>query len=421
MTLLIVWSILSRILRGSSFFFSLYLFNARADYTCCSRFLCRHSLCTTEFIQSRVSYEWLCDALEVYKPRQSEYGRLKLQGTFLSKRKILNLVEMGIVKGWDDPRLYTLIALRRRGIPPGAILSFVNSLGVTTATTTITTARFEQAVRSYLEMNTPRLMFVLKPLKLTLENVPEDYVENIEKPLHTKNASMGNNKIPLTKHLYIDASDFRTVDSKDFFRLAPGKTVGLLYASYPVTCTSFKTDERTGEVIEVFARYEGFSTNPAEAKPAPKVKTYIQWVAEHAPSKSPVQVSETRIFKQLFKSDDPAAIKDYISDVDPDSLQVVKGAMIEVGIWDIIDSVKTQEKKGAQEQKEITQDPKEALSGGTGGGNERVRFQGLRTAYFCVDSDAKVKALQENGHKGPSEGDELVLNWTVSLKEDKTK
>lgn len=333
----------------------------------------------------------------------------------------MKLVELGIVQGWDDPRLYTLIALRRRGIPPGAILSFVNGLGVTTATTTITTQRFEQAVRAYLEMNTPRLMFVLKPLKLTLENVPEDYVEMIEKPLHTKNASMGNNKIPLTKHIYIDASDFRTVDSKDFFRLAPGKTVGLLYASYPVTCTSFKTHEKTGEVTEVFARYEGFSTNPAEAKPAPKVKTYIHWVAEHAPSKSPVKVAETRIFKQLFKSDDPAALKDYVADVDPESLQIVKGAMIEVGIWDIINSVKKSEKKEVEEQKEITQDPKEALSGGTGGGNERVRFQGLRTAYFCVDSDAKVKALQEDGHQGPSDGDELILNWTVSLKEDKTK
>lgn len=333
----------------------------------------------------------------------------------------MKLVELGIVKGWDDPRLYTLIALRRRGIPPGAILSFVNGLGVTTATTTISTQRFEQAVRSYLEMNTPRLMFVLKPLKLTLENVPEDYVENIEKPLHTKNAGMGSNKIPLTRHLYIDASDFRTEDSKDFFRLAPGKTVGLLYAAYPVTCTSFKTDDKTGEVTEVIARYEGFSTNPAEAKPAPKVKTYIQWVAEHAPSKSPVKVAETRIFKQLFKSDDPAALKDYIDDVDPESLQVVKGAMIEVGIFDIIDTVKQAERREGKEQKELTQDPNEALSGGAGGGNERVRFQGLRTAYFCVDSEAKLKALGDGGHKGPADEDELILNWTVSLKEDKTK
>ena len=229
-------------------------------------FFDRHSLCTTEFIQSRVSYEWLCDALEIYKPRQSEYGRLKLQGTFLSKRKIMKLVDLGIVKGWDDPRLYTLIALRRRGIPPGAILSFVNGLGVTTATTTISIHRFEQAVRSYLELNTPRLMFVLKPLKVTLENVPEDYVEWIEKPLHTKNASMGSNKIPLTRNIYIDASDFRTVDSKDFFRLAPGKTVGLLYAGCPITCTSYKTDEKTGEVKEVLARYEGFSVNKDEGR-----------------------------------------------------------------------------------------------------------------------------------------------------------
>lgn len=326
------------------------------------------------------------------------------------------------MKGWDDPRLYTLIALRRRGIPPGAILSFVNGLGVTTTTSTISIHRFEQAVRAYLELNTPRLMLVTKPLKLTLENVPEDYVETIEKPLHTKNASMGSNKIPLTRHLYIDATDFRTQDSKDFFRLAPGKTVGLLYASHPVTCTSFKTDDKTGEVTEVFARYEGFTTDPnAKVEPTPKIKTYIHWVAEHKPSKSPVQISETRIFKQLFKSDDPASVKDFVSDVDPNSLEVVKGALLEVGIWNIIAAVKKAEEKKEDVQAALTSDPAAALAGGTTGGNERVRFQGLRTAYFCLDTESKVGALEKEGVRGLSQDDEIILNWTVSLKEDKTK
>ena len=388
----------------------------------------RHSLCTTEFVQSRLSYEWLCDALEVYKPRQSEYGRLKLQGTFLSKRKILNLVTKGIVSGWDDPRLYTLIALRRRGIPPSAILSFVNGLGVTTATSTLGTHRFEQSVRSFLETSTPRLMLILRPLKVTLENVPEDYVEKIVKPLHAKDARMGQNTVPLTRTLYIDASDFRTQESKDFFRLTPGKTVGLLYASYPITCTSYRTNLETGEVIEVLARYEGFSeatsAKDKEKKSTPKVRTYIHWVAEHAASASPVHVKETRIFGQLFKSDDPAAAEDYLADVNPESLQVVKGALLEVGIRSLVEKIRDKSKEAGEQQTQITADPKAALSGGTGGGNERVRFQGMRTAYFCLDKDAKISALEKTKQAErmtQPEEDEFVLNWIVSLKEDKAR
>lgn len=173
---------------------------------------------------SRQSYEWLCDALEVYKPRQSEYGRLNLEGTVMSKRKILALVDEGYVNGWDDPRLYTLIALRRRGVPPGAIVSFVSTLGVSTATSNIEEARFDQTVRQYLEGTAPRLLMVMRPLKVILENVPEDYVVMVEKPLHPKVPELGNTTIPFTRTLYIDADDFRLEDSKDYFRLAPGKT-----------------------------------------------------------------------------------------------------------------------------------------------------------------------------------------------------
>lgn len=363
--------------------------------------------------------------MEVYKPKQSEYGRLKLQGTFLSKRKIMRLVEKGLVSGWDDPRLYTLIAQRRRGVPPGAILSFINGLGVTTAESTLGTHRYEQAVRAYLETSTPRLMLVLNPLKVTLENVPEDYVEFADKPLHPKNPSLGTNTVPLTRTVYIDKSDFRTQDSKEFFRLAPGKTVGLLYASYPITCTSYRSDEVTGEVVEVFARYEGFTADPqAEKAPAKKVKTYIHWVGEHPASNSPVHVKETRIFGQLFKSDDPATIKDYESDVDPDSLRVVRGAYLETGIWDVINHVKRTCSQAEQDRSKLTSDPSATLSGGTFGGNERVRFQGLRTAYFCLDKEAKVQSLKDGSSaasEGPSPGDALILNWIVSLKEDKAR
>src|ERR1700722_16221018 len=218
--------------------------------------MCRHSLCTAEFVASRQSYEWLCDALEVFKPRQSEYGRLNLEGTVTSKRKILSLVEEGYVRGWDDPRLYTLIALRRRGVPPKAIINFVSTLGVSTADTSTEIARFEHAVRQYLEMTAPRLLMVLRPLKLVIENLPEDYVLMIEKPLHPKVPALGTTTIPFTRTIYIEVDDFRLVDSKDYFRLAPGKTVGLFQAPHPVTCTSYKTDPLSGEVVEVICRLE---------------------------------------------------------------------------------------------------------------------------------------------------------------------
>lgn len=149
-----------------------------------------HSLCTTEFELSRVSYEWLCDKLEVYKPMQREYGRLNVTGTVLSKRKIIELIQKGYVSDWDDPRLYTLIGLRRRGVPPGAILSFVNELGVTKAKTNIQVTRFEQHVRKYLEVTVPRLMVILDPIPVTIDNAPEDFLEMIELPF-SKNPEHG--------------------------------------------------------------------------------------------------------------------------------------------------------------------------------------------------------------------------------------
>lgn len=297
---------------------------------------------------------------------------------------------------------------------------------MTTTTSSLGTHRFEQSVRSYLEKSTPRLMFVLKPLKVTLENIPEDYVENLEKPLHPKDTSMGSNTIPLTRTIYIDSSDFRIQDSKDFFRLAPGKTVGLMYATHPITCTSFKTSEKTGEVVEVLARYEDFSIDANRkdqvTAPGSKVKTYIHWIAEHRPSKSPVQVKETRIFKQLFKSDDPAAVDDYLSDVNPDSLQVIEGAFLEVGFYDLVQQARKASKEAQKHQEQNSTNPKATLSGGTSAGNEMVRFQGLRTAYFCLDKDAKVRGLEQDyGEEGSAETDEIVLNWIVSLKEDKSR
>ncbi|KAF9821284.1 hypothetical protein IEO21_00892 [Rhodonia placenta] len=390
-----------------------------------------HSLCTTEFIASRESYEWLCDALEVYKPRQSEYGRLNVTGTIMSKRKILQLVKEKHVLDWDDPRMYTLIALRRRGVPPGAILSFVSSLGVSTSATNIQAVRFEQTVRQYLENSAPRLLMVLRPVKVTIENLPEDYVLWLEKPLHPKVPEHGTSKVPFTRTIYIDADDFRLEDSKDYFRLAPGKTVGLFQAPHPITCTSYKTDPTTGQVTELICRLE--DGEGAAKKP----KAFIQWVAEHAPSGSPVRVDETRIFYQLFKSDNPAAaLPDFKADINPDSLEVVKGAMVEVGFWSLAKHAYSEARK---ESKARTDKALQASAGTAGTvvehddtpkatseqlvGKECIRFQGLRVAYFATDKDAKLACLDEPAEVEPrrKEGDIVVLNRIVSLKEDSGK
>ncbi|KAJ3883826.1 glutamine-tRNA ligase [Lentinula edodes] len=361
-----------------------------------------HSLCTTEFILSRQSYEWLCDAVEVYKPRQSEYGRLNLEGTVMSKRKILALVDEGFVNGWDDPRLYTLIALRRRGVPPGAILSFVSSLGVSTASSNIEINRFEQAVRQYLEGSVARLLMVMQPLKVTIENLPEDYLEWIEKPFHPKVAALGNTRIPFSRTIYIDSEDFRLEDSEDYFRLAPGKTVGLFQAPHPVTCTSYKSHPTSGEVTELFCRLE----NEGNVK---KPKAFIQWVAEHTPSGSPVRIEETRVFHRLFKSDNPPS--DFRSDINSDSLETIKGAMMEIGFWDLARRSIAGAREESKARAELV-------------GKECIRFQGLRTAYFALDKDSRVRCLEdETGNAPPArvQGDYLVLNRIVSLKEDAGK
>ncbi|KAF7332050.1 Glutamine-tRNA ligase [Mycena kentingensis (nom. inval.)] len=383
-----------------------------------------HSLCTTEFVASRQSYEWLCDALDVYKPRQSEFGRLNLEGTIMSKRKILALVQKGYVSGWDDPRLYTLIALRRRGVPPGAITSFVSTLGVSTAATNTELSRFEQSVRQYLESTAPRLLMVVKPLKVTIENLPEDYVLMVEKPLHPKVSSLGTSMIPFTRTIYIDADDFRLEDSKDYFRLAPGKSVGLFQAPYPITCTSYKTDPATGQVVELICRLE----NTGQVK---KPKAFIQWVAEHAPSGSPVRVDETRIFHQLFKSDQPSA--NFLDDVDPNSLEIVKGALVEIGFWSLakrsisearaVGKERTEKALRDSAQANVSDDDTPRATSEQLVGNECIRFQGLRVGYFAVDKDARIGCLEEPEKTTPAEtqGDYVVLNQIVTLKEDSGK
>lgn len=388
-----------------------------------------HSLCTTEFELSRVSYEWLNNELDVYKPMQREYatrfvpvpnpiltsttryGRLNVGGTVLSKRKIQKLVQEKHVRGWDDPRLYTLPALRRRGVPPGAILSFVNELGVTKATTNIQIKRFETSVRRYLEVTVPRLMLVLDPLPIIIDDLPDDHLELLENPF-SKDPSYGIHTIPFTKTVYIERSDFREVDSPDYFRLAPGKSVGLLKVPYPITATTVEKDPATGHVTLVHAKYE----KSADGGPPKKPKSFIHWVAASLDHNSPVK-AEVRVINPLFKSDNPAAHPGgFLEDINPNSEEIFPNAMIETGFDEICRRAPWPAEAGEKDLQHspdvsVKDDGKETggtSQGGAGPGPETIRFQGMRMGYFCVDRE-----------KTPD--GKVVLNRIVSLKEDTGK
>ena len=311
----------------------------------------------------------------------------------------MKLVEEKIVRGWDDPRLYTLVALRRRGVPPGAILSFVNELGVSTANANIQLVRFEQSIRRYLEQTVPRLMVVLDPIPVIIDDLPDDFCEELELPFSPKDPSMGSHKVPFTKTVYIDRCDFREVDSKDYFRLAPGKAVGLLKVPYPIKATSFTKDPSSGLVTEVRASYE----QPAEPGGTfKKPKTYIQWVSASAKHESPIR-AEVRVFSQLFNSENPdAAEGGFTTDVNPRSEEISPNAMVEIGLNEVLRRAPWPEEAG--EKKQAKEDDAE---GRVACGPESVRFQGLRVAYFCMDKD--------------SMDGKMVLNRIVSLKEDAGK
>ena len=346
----------------------------------------------------------------------TRYGRLNVSGTILSKRKIHELVKKKYVRARDDPRLYTLPALRRRGVPPGAILSFVNELGVTKAVTNIEVKRFETSVRRYLEVTVPRLMLVLDPVKVVIDNLPDDHMEMVELPF-SKDPAMGVHTIPFTKNVYIERSDFREVDSPDYFRLAPGKTVGLMKAPFPITATSFEKDPSTGSISLIHATYEKPPDGSSSSAPK-KPKSFIHWVASSPAHHSPIK-AEVRLINPLFKSDNPAAHpQGFLNDINPDSEQIFPNALIETGFEEIRTRApwpaEAGEKAVADEamMHEIHAESAETDGGGkefgkAGGRPETVRFQGMRMGYFCVD--------------GESEGDRLVLNRIVSLKEDTGK
>lgn len=287
-------------------------------------------------------------------------GRFNINNTVMSKRALKELVEeKNFVRGWDDPRLYTLAALRRRGVPPGAILEFINELGVTTAKTTTQVARLEQSVRRFLELSVPRAMLVLDPIPLVIGGFEDLAATEAEVPFSAKDPSMGTHKLRLTPTVYVDRSDFREIvaDDEDFFRLAPGRTVGLLgFPGVHITVNAF-TKGADGRVdgIKAFV----------DAGTGRRPKAYIHWVSDGSAT------VEVRVQGRLFRSDDPAAAPGgFLQDIDPDSETTYRSALVEAGFEGIRGSGPWPRRADG------TEEDMEAV------GPESIRFQAMRVGYF---------------------------------------
>jgi len=280
-----------------------------------------HSLCTLEFEVHRPLYDWFIQELEFDpKPRQIEFSRLNVTYTVLSKRRLLELVREGHVKGWDDPRMPTIAGLRRRGFTPESIRNFCKRVGVTKFDGYTDIALLEFCVREELNKSAPRAMAVLDPVKVVIENFPADQADMLEAVNNPEDPAAGSRKVPFTRDLYIEREDFREVAEKKFFRLAPGKEVRLRYG-YFVTCTGFTKDEKTGQVTEIRCTYDP-ATRGGNAPDGRKVKGTIHWVsATHAIP------AEVRLYGRLFKVEHPEEVAegvDYKTNLNPTSLTVLK-------------------------------------------------------------------------------------------------
>ncbi len=304
-----------------------------------------HSLCSNEYIIHRPLYEWFLEKLEAFPSRQIEFSRLNLTYAMMSKRKLRKLVETGVVRGWDDPRLTTLRGLRRRGVPAEAIVDFVTGTGETKNDSWVEMSQFEAVMRDTLNKIALRRMAVLRPLKLVIDNYPDNLTEEMDAVNHPEDPAAGTRKIPFSKVLYIEQDDFREVPPPKYFRLFPGNEVRLRYA-YLVRCTGVVKDE-TGNVIEVHATYDP-ATRGGDAPDGRKVKSTIHWVsAQHA-----VQ-AEVRLYEQLFSTEHPDD-GDLETIINPNSLEVLTNCLVEP-----------------------------SLANATAG----ERFQFERIGYFCVDPD----------------------------------
>jgi len=325
-----------------------------------------HSLCSIEFVGHRPLYDWFVEALEFEKkPRQIEFARLNLSHTVLSKRQLKKLVEGNHVRGWDDPRMPTLRGLRRRGYTPEAIREFCEGIGLAKRDNTIELARLEYSIRQDLNVRAPRVMGVLRPLKVVIENFPEGEVDELEAVNNPEDSSMGVRTVPFSRELYIERDDFMEDPPKKFFRLGPGREVRLRYAFF-ITCVDV-IKGADGEVTELRCTYDP-ATRGGDAPDGRKVKGTLHWVSsEHALS------AEVRLYEPLFTVEQPGALeegKDFLDCLNSESLEVIENAMLEPSMAS-------------------------AKPGST--------FQFERLGYFCVDPD--------------SGSDRLVVNRTVTLRD----
>jgi glutaminyl-tRNA synthetase len=324
-----------------------------------------HSICTLEFEDHRPLYNWFIQQLGIFPSQQIEFDRLNLTYTVLSKRKLLQLVRDGHVRGWDDPRMPTLSGIRRRGYTPEAIRNFCASIGVSKTTGILDLAMLEHFVREDLNKRAPRVMAVLRPLKVVIDNYPENHTEEMEAVNNPEDESAGKRKVPFSRELYIEQDDFREVPPKGYYRLSPGREVRLRYG-YFITCTSVVKNEKD-EVIEVHCTYDP-ATRGGNAPDGRKVKSTIHWVsAAHAIE------AEVRIYESLFSKEDPNEVeegKDFLNNLNPKSLEIVTDAKLEPSLANAV------------------------------AGN---RYQFERLGYFCADPDTKPG--------------KLVFNRTVALKD----
>ncbi len=280
-----------------------------------------HSLCTLEFQDHRPLYDWFCEALEIYHPQQIEFARLNLTYTVMSKRRLLELVNEKHVDGWNDPRMPTISGMRRRGFPAAAIRTFCERIGVGKSDSVIDMTVLEDCVREELDSSAPRAMGVLRPLKVTITNYPEDGEEEFVVPCHPKKPEMGTRTIPFSREIYVERDDFMEDPPKKFFRLAPGREVRLRYA-YFITCTDVVKDA-DGEVVELRCTYDP-ETRGGNAPDGRKVKATLHWVsAAHAVP------AEVRLYDHLFARPDPGAEGDVLDDLNPESLEVIDEAKLE--------------------------------------------------------------------------------------------
>ena len=281
-----------------------------------------HSLCTLEFINNRELYDWVLETLGAYRPQQIEFARLNVTYTVLSKRKLIQLVKEGHVTGWDDPRMPTLSGMRRRGIPPEALREFCSRIGLARADSTVEYSMLEFCVREYLNEHTPRVMAVLDPIKVVIENYPEGQVEEFDMPYHPEDASYGSRKVPFSRELYIERDDFRLEPPKKYHRLAPGAEVRLRYA-YFITCREAVLDD-AGNVVELRCVYDPESKG-GQSPDGRKVKGTIHWVsAAHAIP------AEVRLYEQLFAVENPNATAEgqtFLDYLNPESLKKVEAKL----------------------------------------------------------------------------------------------